>query len=209
MIISIVNLKGGVGKTTTTIYLATAYARMGNPTHVIDLDRQASAVDWAQSAAEDHDPLDFDVTLSVPKQLRRQAHTINPTDVLVIDTPPGDSDAIDAAINVADFVIVPAGLRSADITRVWDAVYTLENLGKPYAVLLTQVRPHTNAGKAVTTALQKQNTPTFENVSIDCPTGIPLRESISNSYRTKPTDLFGYDQVARDIFAALNVTDKN
>ena len=68
MIISIVNLKGGVGKTTTTIYLATAYARMGNPTHVIDLDRQASAVDWAQSAAEDHDPLDFDVTLSVPKQ---------------------------------------------------------------------------------------------------------------------------------------------
>ena len=146
MIISIVNLKGGVGKTTTTIYLATAYARMGNPTHVIDLDRQASAVDWAQSAAEDHDPLDFDVTLSVPKQLRRQAHTINPTDVLVIDTPPGDSDAIDAAINVADFVIVPAGLRSADITRVWDAVYTLENLGKPYAVLLTQVRPHTSLG---------------------------------------------------------------
>jgi chromosome partitioning protein len=42
-VISVVNQKGGVGKTTTVVHLSAALARLGYPILVIDLDPQANA----------------------------------------------------------------------------------------------------------------------------------------------------------------------
>jgi chromosome partitioning protein len=49
MNIVVTNLKGGVGKTTTAVYLsAVAAARGYDPVMVIDADRQASAAEWLE-----------------------------------------------------------------------------------------------------------------------------------------------------------------
>ncbi len=42
-VISVVNQKGGVGKTTTVVHLSAALARLGYPVLVVDFDPQANA----------------------------------------------------------------------------------------------------------------------------------------------------------------------
>ncbi|MBG9328868.1 tetraacyldisaccharide 4'-kinase [Corynebacterium belfantii] len=56
-VIAISNLKGGTGKTTTAILLATALTRLGYTATVVDLDPQGSATEWAHLAAESGTPL--------------------------------------------------------------------------------------------------------------------------------------------------------
>ena len=49
MKIVVTNLKGGVGKTTTTVYLAAVAASRGySPVVIVDADRQASAAEWLE-----------------------------------------------------------------------------------------------------------------------------------------------------------------
>ena len=49
MNIVVTNLKGGVGKTTTAVYLSAAAAARGyDPVLLIDADRQASSAEWLE-----------------------------------------------------------------------------------------------------------------------------------------------------------------
>ena len=49
-VVAIVNQKGGTGKTTLSINLASAFAEI-YPTLLMDADPQGSALDWADSRA--------------------------------------------------------------------------------------------------------------------------------------------------------------
>lgn len=174
MLISVVNGKGGTSKTTTAVYLAVA---LGWP--VVDLDPQRSATEWAERAGDG-----LEVYPAGKRDLGRLRGDA------VIDTPPGSPQVIDAAIEVSDFIVVPTRASGIEVARVWDTLPSLE--GKPYRVLIVGARPGTKSLTSLMKVLDDEKIPRFETV-------IPLREAISTSFGTVPTQLHGYDEVADEI----------
>lgn len=47
-VIGVLNQKGGVGKTTISVNLASELARRGNKVLLVDADPQGSALDWSE-----------------------------------------------------------------------------------------------------------------------------------------------------------------
>lgn len=190
MIISVVNTKGGVGKTTTAIYLATALSREGWPVVVYDLDAQGSASNWADRAEDADNHLPFPVKVTNAQRLTRELMKEGRVTVVILDTPPGESKTIEAAIKVSDFVVVPTQASAIEIERVWETLPSLTDV--PHGVLITSARKGTLHLTDVQTVLSQNQTPTFE-------TFIPIRNDIRDHYGKNPEDLHGYDAVIQEI----------
>lgn len=193
MILAIVNAKGGVTKTTTSMYIATALCSYGS-TVVLDVDLQGSASEWANDVLDAGEQLPFAVQPANQRTLARAATSFTHT---VIDTPPGNPQTMDAAIKAADIVLIPTQPSNMDIRQVWPMIDAAAAAGKPVAVLLSRVRQGTRARAAATQVLEDAGVALMD-------TQIILKEEIQNSFGTVPTELFGYDQVAKDLLEVHN-----
>jgi chromosome partitioning protein len=113
MILSFLNQKGGVGKTTLAIHVADALARHKHRVLLVDADPQGSALDWA--AARRGEPL-FPVAglpkASIHKELPSLAQGY---DVVIIDGPPRVYDVARSAIMASDLVVVPVQPSPYDV----------------------------------------------------------------------------------------------
>ena len=114
MNIVVTNLKGGVGKTTTVMYLAAvAVAKGHDPVTLIDADRQASAAEWLEER-----PIEGVDLVEAPSE-RMLIRAMGRHDGLaVIDTPPGDERLVQSAINAADAVVIPTRAGGVEYPRV-------------------------------------------------------------------------------------------
>lgn len=83
--IAIVNMKGGVGKTTTVVHLAHALARLGHRPLVVDLDAQANLTLWIGTSA----PSDLAASL---RDRERIADAIRPSAATGVDLLHGSHD---------------------------------------------------------------------------------------------------------------------
>ena len=113
MIISVVNQKGGVGKTTLAIHISHALVLKGFKVLLVDADPQGSARDWA--AARDEKARFPVVGLDRPTIHRDLPALMKDFDHAVIDGPPRVSDLARSAIIAADLVVVPIQPSPYDI----------------------------------------------------------------------------------------------
>ncbi len=139
MNIVVANLKGGVGKTTSAVYLsAAAVARGHEPVLLVDADRQASSAVWLEERA-----LDGVTVVEAPSERTLVRAMKHDEGVVVVDTPPGDERIVQAAINGADAVVIPTRAGGVEFPRV---AVTLEMIPKatPRGIVIASARLGTN-----------------------------------------------------------------
>lgn len=182
MIISVVNSKGGVGKTTTCMYLAAAAAKQNPDSRVavLDCDPQRSATDWWKFAGSVGDAPAFSVVAD--------AGEAADVDFLFIDTAPGNGAGIGAAVDAADLVIIPTEAEPMSMLR---ARKTFDAVGGKGWLLLTKARRRTRLWVDTIAAVKESGARCFST-------------SISDSVRYKgfaasPDDLGEYTDLWLEI----------
>jgi chromosome partitioning protein len=118
MIVTVANVKGGVGKTTLCVNLAVALAR-SHQVLLIDGDEQGTALAFTQLRAErgvsDYTAIALHGA-SIRSQVRLQL--AGRYEYIVIDVGGRDSGSLRNALLVADLVLIPAVPRSFDLWGV-------------------------------------------------------------------------------------------
>ncbi len=152
MIYTIVNTKGGVGKTTTAVHLATMLASIGD-TLLIDGDKQKSAASWAawrsdSSEKQNLGPSPTTILLTGKAILTEGKTLASKYDHTVVDVGGRDSAGLRSSLILAKMAIVPIGASNLDAAAITDLLELIE-LSRDYnpdldvRILLTRVDPRT------------------------------------------------------------------
>src|SRR5437868_11138784 len=114
MNIVVSNVKGGVGKSTTAVYLSAAAVEAGyDPVLLVDSDRQASSAEWLEER-----PIEGVDVLEAPSERTLKRAMAREEGLRVVDTPPGDERLVQAAVDAADAVVIPTRAGGVEFSRV-------------------------------------------------------------------------------------------
>jgi chromosome partitioning protein len=165
-IISILNPKGGSGKTTLSTNLARALHERGLSVLIVDSDPQGSARDW--HAAAENNPLPL-IALDRAKNIKTLFSVGASYDYVIIDGAAKLEDMIAAGIKAADFVLIPVQPSPYDIWAASDLVEFIKARqevtdGTPKtSFVITRAIKRTKLGREIGEALEEYGLPVFEN----------------------------------------------
>ena len=132
--ITIAARRGGVGKSTLATHLSVLAAADDKPVLLFDTDEQGSLAWWFQlRSAETPALVDCE-----PSQLAAILATARKEGVAtcIIDTAPHGRVGIDAAMRVADLVLVPTRPGPFDLAAVGATLEISDRVGKPTLAVL-------------------------------------------------------------------------
>ncbi|MCF8462965.1 MAG: AAA family ATPase [Rickettsiaceae bacterium] len=165
MIISLINQKGGVGKTTLATNIAASLALRGNKVLLIDADPQCSAMDGA--AIRTKEALFSTIAITKPI-IHKEIHSFAKSfDHIIIDGPPRVADVAKSAIVASDLVLIPVQPSPYDIWAADAIVKLFEEVSVPLsevrniqvAFVVNQKKKNTVLGREVEDGLANYGLP--------------------------------------------------
>lgn len=139
--ISFVSQKGGTGKTTLALNIATEAMRAGLTVAVIDLDPQPSAMAWSDLRTNKLEPPVLDAKASRLAAAVQTAASQG-LDLLIVDTGGRTDEGAHAAAKASDLVVIPIQPSAIDLKSMEATRELIERAGRPASlVVLTRVKP--------------------------------------------------------------------
>jgi chromosome partitioning protein len=151
-IIAIISQKGGAGKTTLAVHLATAAIAAGYTTAIIDLDPQGTAASWGDRR-----------TAGAPEVISGQAVRLpalttaareNGADIVILDTAPNADQTASLSARAADLVLIPCRPSTFDLEAIETTLLLAKAAKKPAYVVLNAVPPRSGIGKEAAEGLR-------------------------------------------------------
>ncbi len=144
--ITMCNGKGGAGKTTLAVLLATAFQKAGHRVALVDRDPQGTATRWIE---ETHD-----IELAQPDGNHR---------LVLIDTPPRlESAALQESLAESDCALLVSSPSPADLWTSQNTVATIQKYlpaGRPARIIFNQVQSRTILAKDLAALAQRIGLP--------------------------------------------------
>lgn len=169
MIVALAGLKGGTGKSTLTLGLASVAQARGLRVIVVDLDPLATATTYARLAG-DAVPRTFCLGgkhRPTAEALRALAKGF---DLVLVDLPSNDAETLAVATAAADEVLVPCSPSPLDAWALGPTLEILARAARPDGrarLVLNRIDARTRMGKGAAASLRK-------HVELElCPVGIP------------------------------------
>ncbi len=119
MILTVGNIKGGVGKTTLAVNIAIARASEGRDVLLVDGDEQQTAITFTDLRTEQLAQPGYIAVSLQGAALRTQVRQLAPKyDDIIIDVGGRDTGSLRAALTISETLLVPVQPRSFDIWAV-------------------------------------------------------------------------------------------
>lgn len=137
-VVAVLSEKGGAGKTTLAVHLATAATLAGKAAVILDLDPQGSAYAWAQrrDAAPEAESIQ---PIALPSWLEKLRGA--EASFVVLDTGRDANNAGYTAAKVADIILIPCRAGGFDFLALGRTLDLCRLAGKRPFVVLNAIRP--------------------------------------------------------------------
>lgn len=143
-VISLANTKGGAGKTTAALLLASEYARQGYRVVVLDADPQKWITNWYETGEQDPSitVISEVTTASLQTHIREMR---DQTDFFIIDLPGQRDPLLATALGLSDHVLIPVQGCAMDAKGAAQVLELLAHMKAqagitiPHSVVLTRV----------------------------------------------------------------------